>query len=273
MGNGRRHISWFAGSLRIITALSLTTLRAKWDTDLTAPLTDREWELALMSPTNVPRNARLKLIQFYTLHRAYLTPGKINKYFTRTDAACPRCGQSDAELVHVLWSCPTIQLYWDQVLSRLSSCTGREIPRTDTCCLLLTMRRGREFRAMTRFIDLGLLLAKRLLTRGWKAPVPPHIDAWVNSVRAWAQAESTTLHTEELRGLRKFPIAECWDKMLADLEVIHVRSCPTSPIMAAAAPMVGGGTINRNGMSIGIINSPGHPPTHPSRRKEYLLCC
>ena len=102
------------------------------------------------------------------------------------------------------------------------------------------MRRGREFRASTRFIDLGLLLVKRLLTKSWKAQEPPLIGTWFKSVRAWAQAESTTLHIEELRGLRKFPIAECWDKMLIDLEVTHATSHPTSPIAPVTVPTVGG---------------------------------
>lgn len=39
----------------------------------------------------------------------------------------------------------------------------------------------------------------------------------LKSLLVWAQAESTSLHREEIAGLRKYPIAQCWDTILLDL--------------------------------------------------------
>ena len=123
---GRQIISWLADSLRTVTAQSLAPLRTKWDTDLACQLSDGEWEMALLGPTHIPRNSRFKLMQYYILHWAYLTPCKSNKYFNRTYAACPHCRQPDIGFTHMLWSCPSIQPYWaGVVVMRLSRCTGR----------------------------------------------------------------------------------------------------------------------------------------------------
>ena len=75
--------------------------------------------------------------------------------------------------------------------------------------------RNKKNRCAERFVDLGMVVAKRLITRKWKAP---NILAWERSMAVWAGAESSVLGIEETKGLRKFPIANEWAEMLGILE-------------------------------------------------------
>ncbi|KAJ1177172.1 hypothetical protein NDU88_002434 [Pleurodeles waltl] len=114
MGRGRRLISWFAGALPVHTVLESDALRMAWEEDTGISISETHWSLAIVNMAivtyqcNIPRNSRFCLIQFYIVHRAYLTLARVNKYFARQDAACPRCCSVGADLLHMLWSCPSL---------------------------------------------------------------------------------------------------------------------------------------------------------------------
>lgn len=89
MGNGRHLIRWFAFSLRHHTETDLTRIRQHWEEARGREFTDREWAIIRGSPTYIPRNQRFRQIQFFVLHRAYLNPAQINRFFLCGDTACP----------------------------------------------------------------------------------------------------------------------------------------------------------------------------------------
>ncbi|KAJ1162460.1 hypothetical protein NDU88_002928 [Pleurodeles waltl] len=74
-------------------------------------------------------------------------------------------------------------------------------------------------RAAARFLDLGLITAKRLITRRWKSSDPPVERAWKSSFEVWAGAEGVALAREDALGLRKYPLplSVSWEAMLACL--------------------------------------------------------
>ena len=217
MGRGSKLIHWLTVALRTQSFIQLTTLRGRWETDRTCPFTDKEWEKIIESPTKIPRNSRFKLIQCYIVQRAYLTPQKINKYYNRQDAICPRCREKDTDLLHMLWHCPKLQEYWSTILTHTAAYTSRHLETSWEGCILGLRRRKKIHKATDRFIDLSLLVAKRLITKNWRAVHAPTFKAWKQSMLHWAQAESTALHIEEIKALRKFPIAQYWDTMLLEL--------------------------------------------------------
>lgn len=87
-GSGEHLVRWFADSLRIQTAVPLTALRQRWEAELTHPCTDKQWRVH-WRPSACSTKHLHQLIQIYTIHRAYLTPAKINCIYLRSDAACP----------------------------------------------------------------------------------------------------------------------------------------------------------------------------------------
>ncbi|KAJ1082687.1 hypothetical protein NDU88_002852 [Pleurodeles waltl] len=60
----------------------------------------------------------------------------------------------------------------------LSECMSRLVPFTSEACVLGLFPRGERHRAAVRFTDLGLITAKRLITRRWKSTDPPAEQAW-----------------------------------------------------------------------------------------------
>ncbi|KAJ1149846.1 hypothetical protein NDU88_002646 [Pleurodeles waltl] len=143
-------------------------------------------------------------------------------YF-RQDAACPHCCAVGADLLHMLWSCPSLCSYWKAVVTCLSECTARRVPFTWEVCMLGLFPRGKEHRAAVRFTDLGLITAKRLVIRRWKSSDPPPMQAWRCSFEVWAMAEGAALR-EEVLGLHQFPLSASWEELMSRL-----RSMSGSP--------------------------------------------
>lgn len=97
----------------------LRQLQSKWEADLGVDNPDTTWAKLVERAWKSTCNARFQLIHFYTLHRAYLTPVQIHKYFHTDAARCPRCSSEEAELIHMLWSCSKLGTYWEEVLAFL----------------------------------------------------------------------------------------------------------------------------------------------------------
>ncbi|KAJ1174517.1 hypothetical protein NDU88_006338 [Pleurodeles waltl] len=148
---------------------------------------------------------------------AYLTLARVNKYFARQDAACPHCCAVGADLLHMLWSCPSLCSYWKEVVTCLSESTARRVPFTWEPCILGLFPRDKRHRAAVRFTDLGLITAKRLVTRRWKSPDPPPMWTWKCSFEVWAGAEGTALRREEVLGLHQFPLSAGWEELMSRL--------------------------------------------------------
>ncbi|KAJ1142952.1 hypothetical protein NDU88_009264 [Pleurodeles waltl] len=103
------------------------------------------------------------------------------------------------------------------VVDCLSECTTRRVPFTWEECVLELFPRGERHRAEVRFTDLGLIMAKRLVTRRWKSSGPPSGQAWKCSFEVWAGAEGVALKREDVLGLRKYLLSDSWEEMLLRL--------------------------------------------------------
>lgn len=166
-------VHWLVEALLTHVMKPMTALRLRWEVNRGKQWTDREWDTLLANATTVPRNAKFKLTQRYITQRAYLSPDKLNKYFHTNTAACPGCLQIDADLLHMLWFCTSISTYWQEVIAALEICINKTITRTWEVCILGLYPRSKKNRATSRFTDLGLVVAKRLITKRWKHTDPP----------------------------------------------------------------------------------------------------
>lgn len=121
MGNGSHLTKWLAHGIKAHTAISLQSLREKCNVEIGRELTDKERKGFLEYPRKVSRNPKFKFIQLMILHRAYLSPHRLNMMFTDTNTECPRCHVPDADLLHMLWSCPRILVYLSTIQSILTA--------------------------------------------------------------------------------------------------------------------------------------------------------
>ncbi|KAJ1170988.1 hypothetical protein NDU88_002859 [Pleurodeles waltl] len=108
----------------------------------------------------------------------------------------------------------------------MSALGSRDLPPTWEVCVLGLFPRGAHHRATTRFLDLGFVTAKRLITRSWKSAEAPSVLAWKRSFTTWWGAEGVALRSEDALGLRKYPLSDSWDVMLAHLKTSEPDSTP-----------------------------------------------
>lgn len=111
-------------------------MKVKWETDLELQITDMDWEKILAHISAISRNARIKLINFYYLHRVYLTTGRINSFYAAAIAACPIYGELGAEMFHMVWSCLSLAGYWKEAVGCVNDVTQWVIPCTPLAFLL-----------------------------------------------------------------------------------------------------------------------------------------
>ncbi|KAJ1209617.1 hypothetical protein NDU88_004991 [Pleurodeles waltl] len=118
----------------------------------------------------------------------------------------------------MVWSCPSLCSYWRVVIESLSDCTARKIPFTWEACILGLFPRSKRHRAAVHFTDLGLIVAKRLVTRRWKSPDPLPVQVWSRSLEVLAGAEGAALRREEVLGLRQLLLSTGWEELMIRLQ-------------------------------------------------------
>ncbi|KAJ1217743.1 hypothetical protein NDU88_005333 [Pleurodeles waltl] len=108
MGNsGGKGVSQIYKALVNHAPGSLDSNRSKWESWV-GELKEPDWAEALMAPRMLAVSARLRAVQFYYLHRAYLAPDRLHWAGLRPTALCPRCAGEPADLFHMVLSCPVL---------------------------------------------------------------------------------------------------------------------------------------------------------------------
>lgn len=132
-----KYVVMAAGTFKAVTGLyrrmlgegtePLEELQRKWEADLGKEIQESAWAQIVRRAWKSTRNARFQLVHFFVLHRAYLTPAKIKKYFNINTAQCPRCTLEGAEFEHMMWSFPQLGTYWEEVGNLLRKITDRQM--------------------------------------------------------------------------------------------------------------------------------------------------
>ncbi|KAJ1155451.1 hypothetical protein NDU88_008181 [Pleurodeles waltl] len=189
MGNlGRGGVSQVYRTLITSTACSLEELRWKWE-GWVGPVEEEDWTEALAAPHTLTMATRLRLIQTYYLHTAYLTPSKMHKAGLRPTADCPRCMSPDADFFHMVWSCSTINTYWKMISREISLTLQVDMELTPLTSLLGVMGDSGLRRAERTLLGVACLVAKRDIVADWKANKAPALTKWKRGMDWCAQSE------------------------------------------------------------------------------------
>lgn len=136
MGHGRHLVCWLYRGLMEHLHIPLRPLRQKWETVFLRDLDYREWVLMVEHPRKVSSYCRLKVIQLFILHHAYLTPKALQKMYNTASSSCPRCPTQEADFIHMVWSCPVLRGYWMEVTLELYTLAERAPWDAIEACLL-----------------------------------------------------------------------------------------------------------------------------------------
>ena len=136
MGEWGHPVKWLYGALNEAVRVPLERIKTKWEEILGEEISDKEWGKILAYPQKISRITRLKYIQLNYLHQKYLTPEWITAIYGGEVKKCPRCTRTEADFVHMVWSCPLAQEYWNAVLEKIKSTLERDLPCTVRVCIL-----------------------------------------------------------------------------------------------------------------------------------------
>lgn len=90
------------------------------------------WDFPLRSLVSL----RDRMIQFKLVHRACITPHRLQKINSVCSAKCWRYGASRGDFKHIFWTCPYIAIFWGEVVYLLNTITSAPIPVSMSVCLL-----------------------------------------------------------------------------------------------------------------------------------------
>lgn len=127
-------------------------------------------------------SARDRFIQLKFLHQAYYTPCRLAAIYQERSPSCPRCGDPEASFLHMTWSCPLLQGFWDQVLEDINQAAGTSLPQTPEIMLLNVLADPTVRKYTKLFIAYPTFFARREILLRWRSGAPPTATDWRNTL-------------------------------------------------------------------------------------------
>lgn len=121
-----------------------------------------EWKPIWRNITKICKSVRLRMIQFKTLHRAYVTPAKLKKIDTQASDLCwGGCGNRGT-LIHMLWQhCPDIKNFWTQIIRLISELLNINFSLSPATCLLGYWDPQFQSKQMYKIANLAFIATKK----------------------------------------------------------------------------------------------------------------
>lgn len=152
-----------------------------------------EWERACTKAQIQTVNSRLKLLQYNWLMRSYMTPVKLNKFNNDIPDVCIKCDKEKGTIFHCLWQCSQIKDFWEEVKQCIEEILEIKLHLEPKMFLLGIYPANCNIRKKHRlFLDIGLLLAKRVIAIAWKEVDRPRIGRWLSELTTTLPLEKIT---------------------------------------------------------------------------------
>lgn len=123
--------------------------------------------------------------------RTYITPTKLNQFNKDISDLCVKCG-TKGSLLHCLWLCPKIE-FWNDIINLIQEILAIVIPKDPKLFILGKIPNNSNWNQKEKcFVELGILLAKRVVVRHWKNPSGPSTGEWFNELVTTLPLEKAT---------------------------------------------------------------------------------
>ncbi len=174
--------------------------KCQWERDMGVPISETQWNAALRKCTSISKCVRYKIIQLKTIHRAYMTPGTMNKIDPSMSSMCWHGCGSKGTLVHMLWNCPAVQQFWHDIANDLTTVLNTGIALCPIVCLLGVEMDGIQSKKLQHILSLAFLVAKRTILINWKERKDNRfsIDHWRNDFMDILAMEQAALSLNSL---------------------------------------------------------------------------
>lgn len=195
-----------------------TRIRDAWREELGIEISESMWDKCLSKIHSCSVNSRHQLIQFKIVHRLHYSKVRLHKIYPSTSPICDRCKTSESTLAHAFWHCPSLTNFWSKIFDWYSKAYGISISPNPEIAVFGCVR-SRSIPATVRVpIDLGMMIAKRLILKEWKSAAPPSFSVWLNDMLSVIQLEKVRyLQTPAANVFSK-----SWTPFCTHLEKAHV---------------------------------------------------
>ena len=148
------------------------------------------------------------------MFRTYITPVKLHHFNPNIPDVCVKCGVDKGSLIHCMWQCPELQIFWKEVISFISRLIDCNLIMDGKLCLLHIF--PKSFKGATKertLISFCLLQAKHAIALTWKATERPKINQWIKQM-------SSNLALEKLTYITRGKLEDFKDMWLPFLRLI-----------------------------------------------------
>lgn len=202
--------------------ISSSHIKEAWIRDAGTEISADLWDRALSGIKLTSVNARLQLIQFKVLHRLHYSKTRLNRLFPSISPMCDKCKAGDGTLGHLFFLCPMLQTFWSDIF-KLYSTVYKKILKPDILTVILgySDQTLSCSKSLQQAIMFGMVIAKRVILKEWKATTPPIYTKWLNEVMS-------CLYLEEIR----YKLTDNHDKFtkIWGPFVNHIKKKTTQPV-------------------------------------------
>lgn len=92
-----------------------STACKNWEKDLAISLLKENWDQSFLNIHKGSTNVTTQENRYKIQSRWYHTPSLLHKFNPATPEICWRCHQQKGSLLHIWWSCTSLQTFWKEV--------------------------------------------------------------------------------------------------------------------------------------------------------------
>lgn len=159
----------------------LQALKKHWLADI-PDLSDENWEELLNTYYVTAISARDRIIQLSIFHRIYYTPMRLFRMRKLSSPICHKCHKNTGDLLHMLWSCEKIWLFWSQVTHFIA--TNLNLPNicSPKWCILGIFEDVELSSYQTQFLRFLLYYARKVVGLQWIYSTLISLNQWKNLI-------------------------------------------------------------------------------------------
>ena len=149
-----------------------------WREDLQEAIPIEKWEEACSKAQWRTTNTRLKVLQYNWLIK------KLNRYNRAIPDVCIKCEKEKGTFFHCIWQCTEIQTFWREIKLRIQNILQIQIPLLPQLFLLGLYPDDLKIKKYQHmFVDLRVLMAKRITALSWRNTKSPSVGGCLSYVQ------------------------------------------------------------------------------------------
>ena len=182
-GHFKRKTSCFYNLLKGSQLPSYKGFKRCWERDIGEEVSGETWAQINESWFKVSREMQTRLISYKILNRTYWTPYKMARLGLRNSDLCWRCDASWSTFVHMLYSCPRIDLLWSKISSFIKTVMSSTLVQQLLLCLLGVLPKGSGPTVhQIVWCRTALTTRCRIVLRHWKSKEAISAKEWFDEM-------------------------------------------------------------------------------------------